>query len=57
MGNDVARDAHCDVTMFSGIAVCRYHAITMHKGIHMTICYYVLLCPNIIFLFPQLNCS
>ncbi len=48
---------HHNVTMFSGIAVCRFHAITMYKGIHMTVCYYVLLCPIIIFLFPQHNCS
>ncbi len=31
MGNDVAKDIHCDVTMSNDIAMYTYHAITMHN--------------------------
>ncbi len=30
VGNGVARDIHCDVTMSNDIAMCSYHGITMH---------------------------
>ncbi len=45
MGNDVARDIHCDATMNV--------YITMHNDIAMNLFYYVLLCLLIILLFHQ----
>ncbi len=42
MGNDVARDIHCAITMSNDIAMCRYHDITMHNGIAMNRFYDVL---------------
>ncbi len=42
MGNDVARDIHCDVTMSNDIAMCTYHGITMHNDIAMNLFYYVI---------------
>ncbi len=27
-----ARDAHCKITIGNGVAMCTYHAITMHNG-------------------------
>ncbi len=27
MGNDVARDIHCDITMSNDVAMCTYHGI------------------------------
>ncbi len=41
MGNDVARDINCDVTMSNDIATCTYHGITLHNNISMNIFYYV----------------
>ncbi len=29
MGNDIARDIHCDVTMSNDVAMCTYHGITI----------------------------
>ncbi len=39
MGNDIARDIHYDVTMSYDVAICTYHAITMHNGIAMSFSY------------------
>ncbi len=36
IGNDVARDIHCDVTMSNDVAMCKYHVyhdITMHNDV------------------------
>ncbi len=41
MGNDVARDIHCDVTMSNDVAMCTYHGITMHNDVAMNHFYYV----------------
>ncbi len=41
MGNDVARDIHCDITMSNDIAMCTYHGITMHYNVAMNLFYYV----------------
>ncbi len=41
MGIDIARDAHCDITMSNDIAMCTYHGITMHNDIAMNMFYYV----------------
>ncbi len=30
IGNDVAMDIHCDVTMSNNVAMCTYHGSTMH---------------------------
>ncbi len=36
IGNDITRGIHCDVIMSNVIAVCTYHAITVHRGIAMS---------------------
>ncbi len=41
MGNDIARDIHCDATMSNGFAMCTYHGITMQNDIAMNLFYYV----------------
>ncbi len=41
MSNDIARDIHCDVTMSNDVAMCKYHGITMHNDIGMNLFYYV----------------
>ncbi len=41
MGNDVAMNIHCDVTMSNDIAMCTYHGITMHDEVAMNIFYYI----------------
>ncbi len=41
MGNDLARDIHCDVTISNDIAMCIYHGITMHNDVSMNYFYYV----------------
>ncbi len=41
MGNDIARDIHCDVTMSNDVAMCIYHAITMHNDVAMNLFYNV----------------
>ncbi len=40
MGNDVARCIHCDVTL-SNDAMCTYYGITMHNDVVMNLFYYV----------------
>ncbi len=51
MGNDVARDVHCDITMSNNIAMCTYHGITMHNDVTINIFYYVfsVLCLIVLF--------
>ncbi len=39
--NDVARDIHCDVKMNNDIAMCTYHGITMHNDVAMNLFCYV----------------
>ncbi len=51
IGNDVARDVHCEIIMGYGIVMGTYHDVTMHTDVVMTLIYYVLLCPIMIFLF------
>ncbi len=51
MGNDVARDIHYDVTMSNEVAIGTYHGITMHNDIAMNIFYYVLSALCLIVLF------
>ncbi len=41
MGNDVARDIHCDVTMSNDLTMSTYHGITIHNDIAMNLFYYV----------------
>ncbi len=41
MGNDIARDIYCDVTMINDVAMCTYHGITMHNDIAMNLFCYV----------------
>ncbi len=50
MGNDIARDMHCDVTMTNEIAVYN-HGITKHYDIAMNLLYYIFsdLCLIVIF--------
>ncbi len=51
IGNDVARDVHYEIIMGHSIVVGTYHDITMHIDVAMTLIYYVLLRPIMIFLF------
>ncbi len=51
IGNDVARDVHCDIIMNHGIVIGTYHDVTMHTDVATPLIYYVLLCPIMIFLF------
>ncbi len=39
MGNDIARDVHCDVTIHNDIAVCTYYVITIHNDFAMNLFY------------------
>ncbi len=48
IGNDVARDVHYEIIMGHSIVV---HDVTMHTDVAMTLIYYVLLRPIMIFLF------
>ncbi len=50
IGNDVARDVHYEIIMGHSIVVGTYD-VTMHTDVAMTLIYYVLLCPIMIFLF------
>ncbi len=51
MGNYVARDIYCDVTMNNGVGMFTYHGITMHYDIAMNLFYYVFsaLCITVLF--------
>ncbi len=51
IGNDVARDVHCEIIMGHSIIMGRYHEVTKHTDVAMTLIYYVLLRPIMIFLF------
>ncbi len=53
MGNDIAMDIHCDVTMSNDIAMCTYHCIKINNDIAMNVFYDVLLCLIMILLFHQ----
>ncbi len=48
MGNDVARDIHCDV-----IAMSTYHGITMYSDIAINLFYSVLLCLFMLFYYQD----
>ncbi len=45
MGNDVARDVHCEIIMGYGI-VRRTYDVTMHTDVATTLIYYVISMPN-----------
>ncbi len=49
--NDVARDVHYEIMMGHSIVVGTYHDVTMHTDVAMTLIYYVLLHPIMIFLY------
>ncbi len=51
MGNDVARDVHCEIIIGHGIVIGIYDDTTMHADVATTHIYYVLLCPIMLFLF------
>ncbi len=51
IGNDVAKDVQSDIIMGHEIGMGTYHDVTMHTDVTRTLIYYVLLCPNMIFLF------
>ncbi len=50
IGNDVARDVHCEIIMGHDVAMGTYHDVTMHTDVATTLIY-VLLRPSMIFLF------
>ncbi len=50
IGNDVARDVHCDIIMGHDVVMGTYHDATIHTDVARTLIYYVLLCPIMIFL-------
>ncbi len=37
IGNDVARDGHCDIIMGHGVAMDTYHDVTMHSDVARTL--------------------
>ncbi len=41
MGNDIARDIYCDITMSNDVSMCTYHDIIMHNDVAMNLFYYV----------------
>ncbi len=51
MGNDVARDIHCDILLGHDAVKGTYHDVTMNTDVDRTLIYYVLLRPIVIFLF------
>ncbi len=51
IGNDVAKDFHSEIIIGHSIVVGTYHDVTMHTDVPMTLIYYVLLRPIMIFLF------
>ncbi len=51
IGNDVTSDVHYEIIMGHSIVVGTYHDVTMHTDVAMTLIYYVLLRPIMIFLF------
>ncbi len=51
IGNDVARDVYYEIIMGHSIVVGTYHDATMYTDVAITLIYYVLLRPIIIFLF------
>ncbi len=51
IGNDVARDVHCEIIMSHDIVMGTYHDVTMHTDVVTTLIYYVLLNPIMTFLF------
>ncbi len=51
IGNDVARDVHCEIIMGHGIVMGTYHDVTIHADVATNLIYYVLLRPIMIFLF------
>ncbi len=50
IGNDVARDVHCEIIMDHDVAMSTYHYVTIHTDVARTLIY-VLLCPIMIILF------
>ncbi len=50
IGNDVARDVHCDIIMGYDVDMGTYHDVIMHTDVARTFID-VLLCPIMIFLF------
>ncbi len=51
IGNDVARDVHCEIIMSHDIVMGTYHDVTMLTDVATTLIYYALLRPITIFLF------
>ncbi len=49
LGNDVARDIHCDITMSNDVAMYIYNGITMHNDVAMNLFCWVLLCLLVLF--------
>ncbi len=53
IGNDITSDVHYDIIMGLDVAMCTYHDVTMHTDVAITLIYYVLLRPIMIFLFSK----
>ncbi len=49
--NDVARDVDYEIIMGHSIVVGTYHNVTMRTDVAMTLIYYILIHPIMIFLF------
>ncbi len=45
IGNDVAKDVHCDIIVDDTIVMSTYHDVTMHIEVATTLTYDILLCP------------
>ncbi len=51
IGNDNAKNVHCDIIMVHEFVMGAYHDVTMHTHFAKTLIYCVLLCLIMIFLF------
>ncbi len=51
IGNDVARDVHCDIIMGHDVVIGTYHDVTTQTDVARMLIYYVLIRPIMIFLF------
>ncbi len=51
IGNDVARDVHCNIIMGHDVVIGTYHDVTMQTDVARMLIYYVLIRSIMIFLF------
>ncbi len=57
MGNDIGRDIRCDATMSNDVAMCIYHGITMHNNFAMNFFCYELSAVCLIMILLRVVCN